>query len=143
MVFSKGRRGPIPNVGVSRRVHILLEEGNPISLVFQNIDPPIPLSARRVCPPPATKAGGAHKPGGEGDGVSIFWKTRELGLPSYSKICTLWRFGLKMLLLRPYFPLDFGPVLKHCEKITVMEYATGSLCPSYLLFMDILTVVHI
>ncbi len=30
--------------------------------------PPIPLSARRVCPPPATKAGGTHSPGGEGDG---------------------------------------------------------------------------
>jgi len=27
--------------------------------------------------------------GGEGDGGSIFWKTREIGLPSYSKICTL------------------------------------------------------
>ncbi len=27
--------------------------------------------------------------GGEGDGGSIFWKTIEIGLPSYSKICTL------------------------------------------------------
>ncbi len=51
--------------------------------------PPIPLSACWVCPPPATKAGGTHSPGGEGDGGSIFWKTREIGLPSYSKICTL------------------------------------------------------
>jgi hypothetical protein len=38
---------------------------------------------------PATKAGGTHSPGGEGDGGSTFWKTREIGLPSYSKICTL------------------------------------------------------
>jgi hypothetical protein len=37
-----------------------------------------------VCPPPATKAVGTHSPGGEGDGGSIFWKTREIGLPSYS-----------------------------------------------------------
>jgi hypothetical protein len=37
---------------------------------------------------PATKAG-VHSPGGEGDGGSIFWKTREIGLPSYNKICTL------------------------------------------------------
>ncbi len=54
---------------------------------------PIPLSARRVCFPPAPKAGGGggtHSPGGEGDGGSIFWKTKEIGLPSYSKICTLW-----------------------------------------------------
>ncbi len=72
---------------VPHRVHILPLEGNPISLVFQNID--LPLSARRICPPPATK-GGTHSPGGEGDGGSIFWKTREIGLPSYSKIFTLW-----------------------------------------------------
>jgi hypothetical protein len=25
-----------------------------------------------------------HSPGGEGDGGSIFWKTRDIGLPSYS-----------------------------------------------------------
>jgi hypothetical protein len=49
--------------------------------------PPLRLG---VCPPPATKAGGTHSPGGEGDGGSIFWKTREIGFPSYSKICTLW-----------------------------------------------------
>ncbi len=41
-------------------------------------------------PPPATKAGGTHSPGVEGDGGSVYWKTREIGLPSYSKICTLW-----------------------------------------------------
>jgi hypothetical protein len=44
--------------------------------------PPIPLFARRVCPPPATLAG---RRGGWG-----VKKTREIGLPSYSKICTLW-----------------------------------------------------
>jgi hypothetical protein len=50
-----------------------------ISLVFQNIDPPIPLSARRVCPPPATKAGGTHSPGGEGDGgVNILEDDRNM-----------------------------------------------------------------
>ncbi len=42
--------------------------------------PTIPLSARRVCSvyPPAFVAGGG-----------LVWKTREIGLPSYSKICTL------------------------------------------------------
>jgi hypothetical protein len=38
---------------------------------------------------PRNKGGGTHSPGGEGDGGSIFWKTREIGLPSYSKICNL------------------------------------------------------
>ncbi len=37
--------------------------------------------------------GRTDSPGGEGDGESIFWKTREIGLPSYSKICTLWLQG--------------------------------------------------
>jgi hypothetical protein len=41
---------------------------------------------RAIRPPPATKAGGTHSPGGEGDGGSIFWKTREIGLPSYNDL---------------------------------------------------------
>ncbi len=51
--------------------------------------PPIPLSARRVRTPRLCCGGRIDSPGGEGDGGSIFWKTREIGLPSYSKICTL------------------------------------------------------
>ncbi len=50
--------------------------------------PPIPLSARRVCT--LCCGGRTDSPGGEGDGGSIFWNTREIRLPSYSKICTLW-----------------------------------------------------
>ncbi len=60
--------------------------------------PPIPLSAQRVCPPPAT-----HSLGGEGDGGSIIWKTREIGLPSYSKICTLWLYLFQLLQKVWYF----------------------------------------
>ncbi len=47
---------------------------------------PTPLSARRGdCVPPAFVGGGrTHSPGGEGGGGSIFWKTRDIGLPSYS-----------------------------------------------------------
>jgi hypothetical protein len=46
-----------------------------MSLVFQNLDPP----------PPPNKGGGTHSPGGEGGGGgSIFWKTRDIVLPSYS-----------------------------------------------------------
>jgi len=40
--------------------------------------PPTPPSTRRVCLPPATKAG---RRGGWG---SIFWKTQDIGLASYS-----------------------------------------------------------
>jgi hypothetical protein len=49
---------------------------------------PHPLSARRVCTPAFVGRGGGEKlarRGGEGDGGSIFWKTREIGLPSYNK----------------------------------------------------------
>jgi hypothetical protein len=43
------------------------------------------------CVPPCVCCGGrTDSPGGEGDGGSIFWKTREIGLPSYCEICTLW-----------------------------------------------------
>ncbi len=62
-----------------------------MSLVFQNIDPPSPsLLGEFVLPPPnkgggGGGVGGTHSPGGEGDEGSIFWKTREIGLPSYSK----------------------------------------------------------
>jgi hypothetical protein len=50
-----------------------------LCLVFQNIDPPSP-SPPGECVLPPTKAWGT-----QGDGGSIFWKTREIGLPSYSK----------------------------------------------------------
>ncbi len=50
--------------------------------------PPTPLSVWQVCPPPPNKGGGGgggtHSPGGEGVGVNIFWKKRDIGLPSCS-----------------------------------------------------------
>jgi hypothetical protein len=55
-----------------------------MSLVFPNTDPPTPLSARLVCIPCLCGGGRTHSPGGEGGGGSIFWKTRDIGLPSYS-----------------------------------------------------------
>jgi hypothetical protein len=46
-----------------------------MSIVFQNIDPPTPLSARRVCPPPPSKKnkGGGYTLAGRrgGGGVNI------------------------------------------------------------------------
>jgi hypothetical protein len=48
-----------------------------VSGVFQNIDPP-PTSPPSECFLPA--------PGGEGGGGSIFWKTPDIGLASYSII---------------------------------------------------------
>ncbi len=44
-----------------------------------NVNVPVP-----VCPPPQQRRGGTHSPGGEGCGGSIFWKTRDIGLSSYS-----------------------------------------------------------
>ncbi len=51
--------------------------------------PPIPISARRVCTPCLCCGGRTDSPGGEGDGGSIFWKTREIGLPSYNDLSTV------------------------------------------------------
>ncbi len=48
---------------------------------FLILTPHPPLRPASACVPPAFVAGG---------GGSIFWKTRDIGLPYYSKICTLW-----------------------------------------------------
>ncbi len=45
--------------------------------------PPAPLSTQRVCPPPNQKQGCTYSPG---DGGSIFWKTPDIELASYSII---------------------------------------------------------
>ncbi len=45
---------------------------------------PPPPSPPGECVLPPNKGGGTHSPGGEGGGGSIFWKTRDIGFPSYS-----------------------------------------------------------
>ncbi len=58
--------------------------------------PPPPSPSRPgECVPPAFVAGGGQTRRAERGmgGGSIFWKTREIGLPSYSKICTLCAHG--------------------------------------------------
>ncbi len=52
-----------------------------VSGVFQNIDPSPPSEC--VLPPHQRRT---HSPGGEGGGESIFWKTPDIGLASYSII---------------------------------------------------------
>ncbi len=52
-----------------------------VSCVFQNIDPPLhPASVSS----PRNKGGGTHSPGVRGGGGSIFLKTQDIGLASYS-----------------------------------------------------------
>jgi hypothetical protein len=55
-----------------------------MSFVYQNIDPPSPSPPDECVPLAFVAGGGTHSPGGEGDGGSIFWKARDIGLPSYS-----------------------------------------------------------
>ncbi len=45
---------------------------------------PLSPSPPGECVLPAFIGGRTHSPGGEGGGGSIFWKTRDIGLPSYS-----------------------------------------------------------
>ncbi len=40
-------------------------------------------------PPPLLRGEDTDSPGGEGDGGSIFWKTREIGLPFYNDLSTV------------------------------------------------------
>jgi hypothetical protein len=50
--------------------------------VFQNIDPPTPLSIQRVCPPPAPKAEGGHTRRAVGGvGSQYFARRQTLDLP--------------------------------------------------------------
>ncbi len=51
-----------------------------------------------MCPPPAQKAGGTHSPNDEGGGGSIFWKTPDIGLASYSIISKGERHEVSFLL---------------------------------------------
>jgi hypothetical protein len=73
-----------------RSIERSLEEVNPISLVFQNIDPPSP-SPPGKCVPRLCCGGRTDSLGREGDGGSIFWKTREIGLPSYHDLSAVRR----------------------------------------------------
>ncbi len=115
-----------------------------VSGVFQNIDPPPPHSTQRVCPPPAPKAGGTQYTlaGRWGGGWSIFWKTPDIRLASYSIIPLrtfhlqhLWE--LRMLLGQLYFcclpvePRNGGQALQlHFSSLQQKEprnqcYSTG------------------
>jgi hypothetical protein len=88
--------------------------------------PPLPLA-------PQQRQGGTHSPGGEGDGGSIFWKTREIGLPSYSKIFTLC-IGVSVLslsgesCLRKSYSLDFH-VHHHTYTVTFPTQQSHDLQP--------------
>ncbi len=64
---------------------LLLKEANPMSRVFQNIDPPLrtaSVSSPGV-PPPLLRVEDTLA-GWRGGWGSIFWKTRDIGLASYS-----------------------------------------------------------
>jgi hypothetical protein len=65
-----------------------------MSLVFQNIDPPTPSPPCEFVLPP-NKGGGYTLAGRRGGWGSIFWKTRDIGLPSYSNNLST---GLPILL---------------------------------------------
>ncbi len=73
------------------------------------LTPHPPLRPASVYPPPLLRGEDrlAGRRGGWG-GVTIFWKTREIGLPSYSKICTLWpeQFLRSMLAIFQQLPLQ-------------------------------------
>ncbi len=73
-----------------KRREIILEEANPMSGVFQNIDPPLPGE----CVPPAFGAGGGHtRWGGGGGGVNILEDARHssvLYLCKYFVLGSIW-----------------------------------------------------
>ncbi len=59
--------------------------------VFQNSDPPPPSSPSECVLPPHQRGGGHTLAGRWGGGRSIFWKTPDIGLASYTIISLRWR----------------------------------------------------
>ncbi len=82
----EGSRVPTENIFYCKRAIL--------SSRLPNIDPPSPsLPGESVLPPQQRRSVHTRRAErGMGGGGSIFWKTREIGLPSYSKICTLWGY---------------------------------------------------
>jgi hypothetical protein len=120
-----------------------------MSLVFQNIDPP-PRSPPGECVLPPNKGGGYTLAGRKGRRGSIFWKTREIGLPSYSNnISTLYsdisKFPLSIPILKAecYWSEYFSPPsvdnpLNTCNReilkfLYINRFSTGPLhsCKSF------------
>jgi hypothetical protein len=84
-----------------------------MSLVFQNIDP---LPSGECVRPTFVGGGRTHSPGGKGGGGSIFWKTKDMGLPSYSNnLSTGSRLGHSFCLLRNGVSSVFFFILEEIE----------------------------
>jgi hypothetical protein len=71
-------------LGVTHKV-LTYVEYRAVSGVFQNIDPPTPLSTQRVLPP-HQRPGGTHSPGGEGGGGLNILEDARHRMASYSII---------------------------------------------------------
>jgi hypothetical protein len=94
---------------------------------------PIPLPAQRVC---------THSTAGEGDGGQYFGMTSEIGLPSYSKICTLW--FERLYLHPPGGDGDGGSIFWKTREIGLPSYS--KICTLWferLYFLHIFTPQHL
>ncbi len=113
--------------------------------------PPIPLSARRVRTPRLWGGGRKDSPGGEGDGGSIVWKTREIGLSSYSKICTLWMpatertsSNLQHIGIVTWSVCLTNQHLQHCHVICLFDQSTSAALSRDLFFwITICSICHV
>jgi hypothetical protein len=80
------------------------------------LTPPSPLRPASVSSP-RNQGGYTLSPGGEGTGGSIFWKMRDIGLPSYSNNLSTWISICKKfvhpipLLMKTFFLLFIKPVV--------------------------------
>jgi hypothetical protein len=95
---------------VSARKVLTYIEYRAVSGVVRTVDPP-PLLHQASVSSPRTKGGGVHTPGRRGGGGSIFWKTPDIGLASYSiiplRVCVYSFLGLshgQKLDMKCYIP---------------------------------------
>ncbi len=73
---------------------------NPLSGVFQNIEPPPSSPSECVLPPHQSRGVKTRRAVRGVGGGSIFWKTPDIGLSSYSIISSSWQKGFYPSILR-------------------------------------------
>jgi hypothetical protein len=79
------------------------------------LTPHPPLRPASVYPPPLLR-GRTHSPGGEGDGGSIFWKTREIGCPlTVNNLSTIVRIRIHTKMSRIRNTASYKLVIRNCS----------------------------
>ncbi len=95
-----------------------------MSCFFQNIDPPIPLSARSLCTPPPLLREEDTLAGWTGRGVNFLEDARHSSVPISNPLCRTWKRMLYLCSVAVHLPEQdaVGPHIRLCAEFAE-EYA--------------------